>query len=402
MSIRRLLAVIVSLVSLVVFWGYLFFVLFLGAIYVLDYSLIKEAGYFTVSFLTTVYFIVLVFFIVFFLFIFFVLWHRGSLGMWILGLEYSPSDVKRIVARYTVGIWLDIMFLPITFLFVLLNKPTFGERFADTSTVGSPWNKALILRAFLWSLFFILSAVIFGLLRLPYTVGALLDQTEVREYIFDTFVSNNTRLLEIFYKNIGLVSSKELCIYSLYRSNAKGISTYCTDLLLQSDSYLNEKTYLSLIEWSLSHNDYALLKTVFDRIVQDTKIMGFDKRFQIYLLLENLDEDSLDFKEKRVVKDLKNTIYSQLYGHVLSVTSLEQWIKEFIRHLADKKQYDEVLSLLHHFEEVIEDKDSLAWVYFTLGEVYFYRKQYRDARKYFKKAINLDEAYSDKVKLYIR
>ncbi len=402
MSIRRLLAVIVSLVSLVVFWGYLFFVLFLGAIYVLDYSLIKEAGYFTVSFLTTVYFIGLVFFIVFFLFIFFVLWHRGSLGMWILGLEYSPSDVKRIVARYTVGIWLDIIFLPITFLFFLLNKPTFGERFADTSTVGSPWNKALILRAFLWSLFFILSAVIFGLLRLPYTVGALLDQTEVREYIFDTFVSNNTRLLEIFYKNIGLVSSKELCIYSLYRSNAKGISTYCTDLLLQSDSYLNEKTYLSLIEWSLSHNDYALLKTVFDRIVQDTKIMGFDKRFQIYLLLENLDEDSLDFKEKRVVKDLKNTIYSQLYGHVLSVTSLEQWIKEFIRHLADKKQYDEVLSLLHHFEEVIEDKDSLAWVYFTLGEVYFYKKQYRDARKYFKKAINLDEAYSDKVKLYIR
>lgn len=402
MSIRRLLAVVVSLVSLVVFWGYLFFVLFLGAIYVLDYSLIKEAGYFTVSFLTTVYFIGLVFFIVFFLFIFFVLWHRGSLGMWILGLEYSPSDVKRIVARYTVGIWLDIIFLPITFLFVLLNKPTFGERFADTSTVGSPWNKALILRAFLWSLFFILSAVIFGLLRLPYTVGALLDQTEVREYIFDTFVSNNTRLLEIFYKNIGLVSSKELCIYSLYRSNAKGISTYCTDLLLQSDSYLNEKTYLSLIEWSLSHNDYALLKTVFDRIVQDTKIMGFDKRFQIYLLLENLDEDSLDFKEKRVVKDLKNTIYSQLYGHVLSVTSLEQWIKEFIRHLADKKQYDEVLSLLHHFEEVIEDKDSLAWVYFTLGEVYFYKKQYRDARKYFKKAINLDEAYSDKVKLYIR
>ncbi len=402
MSIRRLLAVVVSLVSLVVFWGYLFFVLFLGAIYVLDYSLIKEAGYFTVSFLTTVYFIGLVFFIVFFLFIFFVLWHRGSLGMWILGLEYSPSDVKRIVARYTVGIWLDIIFLPITFLFFLLNKPTFGERFADTSTVGSPWNKALILRAFLWSLFFILSAVIFGLLRLPYTVGALLDQTEVREYIFDTFVSNNTRLLEIFYKNIGLVSSKELCIYSLYRSNAKGISTYCTDLLLQSDSYLNEKTYLSLIEWSLSHNDYALLKTVFDRIVQDTKIMGFDKRFQIYLLLENLDEDSLDFKEKRVVKDLKNTIYSQLYGHVLSVTSLEQWIKEFIRHLADKKQYDEVLSLLHHFEEVIEDKDSLAWVYFTLGEVYFYKKQYRDARKYFKKAINLDEAYSDKVKLYIR
>lgn len=238
------------------------------------------------------------------------------------------------------------------------------------------------------------------MLRQPYTVGALTHNTRIRAQLVE-YAYRNPKLFDLFYEEVGLITSDEACVYSLYKKNKDGIRNYCQDAL--KETTLPPFAYKILLEWTFREEELEMLFDVVNALQKDTFLLDPAEKHRLYTLLERIiPQDNLGFREKQMLLQLKENLYQDLLGTTVSSKTLEQWHVEFIEYLVEEKQFEDVLLMLENLENIVDNEQELAWIYFKIGEVYFLQKQYKEAKKYFKKAISLDEGYQDKVKLYIR